>query len=243
MTSSRCSANTSIDDEDPGSRFWSAWSAVLLGELAGVPRLREAVEAASPFALRALAPALRSVSASSAMDWVRSLTSDPRHARTIVVAVGLIGDPIAVPWLIRQMRIPELARLATQAFITITGADLAESRLHGSRPEGFNAGPTENPDDDNVAMDPDEQLPWPAPDAVAAWWAAEERRFTNGNRYLLGRSVDEACLRQVLVSGTQQQRSVASLELAKFDAGTMLFETRAPGFRQEAWLKSVPRPG
>jgi uncharacterized protein (TIGR02270 family) len=228
-----------LDDTDVTSRFWSAWSTVLLGELDGVSRLFESVESGSPFAVRALPLALRSVAQSRAIEWVRSLMLDPKHARTVVVAVGLLGDPIAVPWLIRQMTVPALARLAAEAFTVITGANLANLRLEGKRPDGLDVGPTENPSDENVAMDPDEHLPWPAPDAVAAWWSAEEPRFANGTRYLIGRPVDQAHIRHVLATATQQQRNVAALELALHDRGEMLFETRAPGFRQEAWLRSV----
>ena len=41
----------------------------------------------------------------------------------------------------------------------ITGVDIAYEDLEGAWPEGFVAGPTEDPEDENVAMDPDEDLP------------------------------------------------------------------------------------
>jgi hypothetical protein len=40
----------------------------------------------------------------------------------------------------------------------ITGVDIAYEDLEGVWPEGFEAGPTENPENENVAMDPDEDL-------------------------------------------------------------------------------------
>jgi hypothetical protein len=40
----------------------------------------------------------------------------------------------------------------------ITGVDIAYEDLEGEWPEGFEAGPTENPENENVAMDPDEDL-------------------------------------------------------------------------------------
>jgi len=57
------------------------------------------------------------------------------------------------------MTIPELARVAGEAFTMITGVDIAYEDLEGAWPEGFVAGPTEDPEDENVAMDPDEDLP------------------------------------------------------------------------------------
>ena len=47
------------------------------------------------------------------------------------------------------------------------GVDLAYQDLEGDWPEGFHAGPTENREDEDIAMDPDEDLPWPATDLVA----------------------------------------------------------------------------
>ena len=97
------------------------------------------------------------------MAWLRGLNSDPRHARLAVTACGIIGDPAFVPWLIGRMEIPELARAAGESFSMITGVDLAYDDLDTDAPEGFQAGPNDNPDDDNVALDPDEDLPWPDP--------------------------------------------------------------------------------
>jgi hypothetical protein len=46
------------------------------------------------------------------------------------------------------------------------------SILHhkGARPAGFAAGPAEDPEAENVDMDPDEDLPWPKPEAIHTWW-------------------------------------------------------------------------
>ena len=76
-----------------------------------------------------------------------------------VIGAGVIGDPVSIPWLIEQMMIPELARVAGEAFTMITGVDIAYEDLEGEWPAGFEAGPTEDPEDENVAMDPDEDLP------------------------------------------------------------------------------------
>ena len=43
----------------------------------------------------------------------------------VVSAVGLLGDPVSLPWLIQQMRDMPHARVAGEAFSLITGADLA----------------------------------------------------------------------------------------------------------------------
>jgi uncharacterized protein (TIGR02270 family) len=140
------------------------------------------------------------------------------------------------------MAVPGLARVAGEAFSTITGVDLAYQDLEGERPEGFQAGPTEEAEDEDVALDPDEDLAWPAPPRVTAWWDANASRFAAGTRYLVGSPITEAHCRQVLREGYQRQRTAAALELALMAPGTVLFETRAPGFRQRRALRVPSSP-
>ena len=51
-------------------------------------------------------------------------------------------------------------------------------------PGGFEAGPTENPEDENVEMDPEENLPWPDQDLIKKWWIARQGNFAKGRRLL-----------------------------------------------------------
>ena len=167
---------------------------------------------------------------------MKGLVADPKWLRTVIVAAGVCGDPHYVPWLIKQMETPEVARPAGEAFTMITGVDLAYEDLEGEWPEGFEAGPTENPEDEDVAMDPDEDLPWPAPKLLRGWWDANKGRFEAGTRYLVGQPITAEHCRQVLRTGFQRQRIAAALELALMDPGAPLFETRAPGKRQQQAL-------
>ena len=81
-------------------------------------------------------------------------------------AAGAIGDPVIMPWIMEQMHNPEMARVAGEAFTSITGVDIAYNDLEGELRENFEAGPNDNPEDENVAMDPDEKmfLPWTCTD-------------------------------------------------------------------------------
>ena len=134
------------------------------------------------------------------------------------------------------METPAVARVAGEAFSMITGVDLAYEDLEGEWPEGFQAGPTENPEDEDVAMDPDEDLPWPAPDLVARWWADNKPKFAAGRRYLCGRPITDEHCREVLRTGYQRQRIAAALELALMRPDRPLFEWRAPAFHQQKLL-------
>jgi uncharacterized protein (TIGR02270 family) len=149
----------------------------------------------------------------------------------------VLGDPAFIPWLIEQMAIAEQARVAGEAFTMITRVDIAYEDLEGEWPAGFAAGPTEDPEDDNVALDPDEDLPWPKPEAIDIWWKNHQGQFRAGTRYLLGKPMSREGLRDVLRNGRQRQRAAAALELAIRQPGQPLFEVRAPGFRQQQILR------
>ena len=158
----------------------------------------------------------------------------------MLVGVGIGGDPFYVPWLITQMDMPEVARVAGEAVTMIVGVDLAYDDLEGEWPEGFEAGPTDNPEDENVAMDADEDLPWPDRQLVQKWWDANKNRSTSGQRYLVGQPITAEHCQDVLRTGCQRQRNAAALELALMDPEAPLFETRAPGFRQRRQLAGAP---
>jgi uncharacterized protein (TIGR02270 family) len=226
------------DDQDETCRFWAAWSAVLVGDRGrAVIAMQHTGMVASPWQFRAIGLAPRVLAADAARNWLQTLSEDPDQLRALITAVGVYGDPHYVPWLIKQIETPAIARVAGEAFTLITGVDLAYQDLEGEWPEGFQAGPTENPEDEDVAMDPDEDLPWPAPDLIARWWDANKAQFVAGHRYLCGKPVAEPHCREVLRSGYQRQRIAAALELALMRPDRPLFEWRAPAFRQQALLK------
>ena len=225
-----------LQDEDEVCRFQAAWSATLLGESRGVEALRLFVESPGPYREAAAQLALRALDAPSAMQYVRELNRQPESARLVVEATGIIKDSVSIPWLLEKMRQPELARVAGEAFSLITGVDLAYDDLEGDWPEGFEAGPTEEPEDEDVALDADEDLPWPEPDLIAQWWSKNQAGYPSGRRLLRGQPIArETCL-EALRSGFQRQRRAAALELALLSPNEPLFNTSAPAKRQMRWL-------
>jgi uncharacterized protein (TIGR02270 family) len=224
--------------DDAACRFWAAWAAALLGDYQGRRLLRDIAESDSPFADRASVLALRMLHSSESHAWQRALASQPAQLRLAVIGAGAIGDPVHVPWLIDRMETPAVARVAGEALTMITGLDLVDENMEGEWPEGFEAGPTEDPEDENVEMDPDEDLPWPQPEKVRSWWDKRRTEFWDGSRYLCGKPIDEAACRDVLRSGLQRQRRAAALELALMHPNAPLFNTSAPGFRQQRFLSA-----
>jgi len=226
--------------EEEQVRFWAAWSAVLLGDRGGALEiLKEFVLGNPAFSLRALPMLLRAMPVASSNAWLKELARYIERKRDLIAGAGMVGDPHYVPWLIKQMETPELARVAGESFSLITGSDIAYEDLDGNRPEGFESGPTENPQDENVAMDQDEDLTWPDPMKVQVWWDARKGRFQPGTRYLLGVPITEAQCQKVLREGFQRQRTAAALELALMRPDAPLFEVRAPGWRQQRLLQNT----
>jgi uncharacterized protein (TIGR02270 family) len=226
--------NLTAEQED--CRFWAHWALALSGDPTTVPMLLAEAAGKGRHRERAMHLGLRRLEVRLATVWQKSLADDPQQVRLAIQAAGVIGAPEAVPWLIELMNNPVLARLAAEAFTLITGADLDRDHLRGEKPEGFEVGPTETPEDENVEMDPDEHLPWPDSRAVQIWWDAHRKEFTPLTRYLLGKPIALDWLPHVLRTGRQRQRAAAALELALLQPRQPLFEVRAPGFRQQALL-------
>lgn len=225
----------SHDDEE--TRFSAAWTASLAGNQEAVEVLKSFVVPDSPYREMALNTLLRRMKQPAAFSFQDHLKLSADTLRLAVQGAGINGDPVLVPWLLEQMKTPEFARIAGEAFTMITGADIDREELCGMRPEGFEAGPNEDPKDPNVAMDADEYLPWPDPELISKWWDKNKGRYVCGSRHLVGYPISAEHLRQVLINGRQRQRAAAALELAILQPGRPLFEVRAPGSRQSEILR------
>jgi uncharacterized protein (TIGR02270 family) len=230
----------SISDQDEMCRFFAAWSAARLGDRSPqlVQALQEIALGDSEYAERALDIAFRIMSVHEAKSWYQHLRKESAQVRAAVTAAGIIGTPDLVTDLIDLMKIPSIARLAGRSFAVITGVNLAYENLSGDKPEQFEAGPTENVEDDNVTMDPDQNLPWPEAPLVAKWWNQRRVKFQTGRRYLTGKEISTQSLRKVLIERNQSERAAAALELAVNDTARPLFEVRARAALQIEELKT-----
>jgi uncharacterized protein (TIGR02270 family) len=229
-----------IRDADDDCRFYAAWAAARLGQ-----RSEMVVGPLVDFASRpgqrqqqALSTAVRILNAMDAKSLLGRLYEDEMNHRVVTCGIGALGDPELMDALIQQMQVVELARVAGESFSMITGVDLSDANFERDRPEGFEGGPNDDPADENVAMDEDENLPWPDPERVANWWSAHRGDFQPGRRYLCGRPIEAEWCRQVLRTGYQRQRAAAALERALLRPAEPLFEVRARGSWQQQWLKT-----
>jgi uncharacterized protein (TIGR02270 family) len=228
-----------LEDEDTGIRFWSAWSAVLLGDRKKATNMLESFvllpNAYRECALRLL---LKALDLPSAQQLLKTVAQDP-NKRLVIQGAGIAGDPYYIPWLIKQMEDPKLTRVAGESFSFITGLDLAYLDFERKPPEGIEFGPNDDPEDDNVAMDEDDSLPWPDPVKIQAWWDVNKSCFTNGVRYFMGAPVTREHCIHVLKEGYQRQRIAAAEYLCLLLPGTQLFPTSAPAWRQQRWLAKM----
>jgi uncharacterized protein (TIGR02270 family) len=221
-----------LDAADPAVGYAAAWGGALIGgDPAAVAALQRFAVGPGRKSREALVLAVRRMTPAAASAWREKLAHHPETLRAAVIAAGAAGDPAAVPWLLDQTAVPAVARVAGEALAMMTGVDLAYQDLDGDQPEGFEAGPTDDPKDENVVPDPDEDLPWPHPGRARAWWESQKSRFASGKRYLLGHEITPEQARDALRAGRQRQRAAAALELAILEPGTPLAGVRAPGFR------------
>ncbi|MEJ2622659.1 MAG: hypothetical protein P8163_21170 [Candidatus Thiodiazotropha sp.] len=138
--------------------------------------------------------------------------------------IAMAGLTEYIPILLEWMQDPEYAPLAGEAFCFITGADLNADDLLLRNPEICES--RQVPLAQKRKQDPwtqayEEDLPWPDPEAVTAWWKTNQHRFQPDERYLAGKTLTEENLMQVAENGTQPQRHQADLILKLYHAGVI----------------------
>lgn len=220
----------------------AAHAACLLGDRGAALRALEQAAFATPAACDLLRPlAVQALPPEQARAQLRQLM--PVAPREAVRAIGWLGDARLVPWLIERMEDVALARVAGEAFSTITGADLAALDLERPAPADLATGPNDDPDDDNVALDDDENLPWPDPARVQRWWQAQAGTLAGATRCFVGAAPTAKHLGQVLRTGSQRQRALAAQQLVLLHPGRALFNVAAPTWRQRRLLGLPARGG
>ena len=207
--------------------FWANWSAILLGNKTLVNKMEPYLFKPSSYQDQALNMAFRVLPINQARDWITRLSGDVQRIRHVIKATGIAGDPQAVDWLVLKMRETPHARLAGESFTLITGIDLNQNKLSQAAPEHVVAIPSENASDPNVAMDDDENLPWPNAALIAASWKHIAHQYIKGQRYFMGNDINTATLTHCIQHAYQRQRHAAALELALLDSANCLINTRA----------------
>ena len=175
---------------------------------------------------RALQITFRVLPIDQARQRIAVMAQDEKYGRAVIQATAALGDPHAVNWLIQKMAEPASARIAGEAFTLITGIDLAKNGLSNAHPPEFESGPNDDPQDENVAMDEDDNLPWPDALKIAQLWQQQSSSFIVGQRYFMGQAITSLWLLQQLQHANQRQRHAAALELALSDPAQRFYNTQ-----------------
>lgn len=208
-------------------QFWSAWSAILLGDRAAVDQLEPFIFKNGPNQVKAIDIAFRVLPMEQARNWITRLVEDKQQIRAAVKATGVLGDPHAVNWLIGNMQDIEIAKISAEAFSFITGIDLEQNQLVLENPPGIAPQPNDDVEDNDVSLDEDEDLPWPEVEKISKIWINEGKNFVSGQRYFLGQAIRPEFLNDKLTNAYQRQRHAAALELSLLDSTIPLQNTRA----------------
>ncbi len=213
-----------LSDPEREPQMWAAWSATLLGRFEALPALWKSAGVADTVGDRALMLAARASDPATAARELTTLRHRPERARAAVLGCGASGDATSMELAFEAMTDPELARAAGTAFTLWSGLDLRAEGLEADAPEGHRDGPSDDPDDEDVSVSPDVDLPWPDVDRCRARAASLPRR----ERLLGGKPITAAWLDELIAADVSQAlRHEAACARALLVPTTPLFEVRA----------------
>lgn len=226
-----------LESDAPSLSWHATRSALLLGDRGrAVAALRRLATGPEPIGTKALQWLLCVETAEDGIEMLKLIAADPARLRDLILGMGMLGQAAHVPWLIECCTDAASARLAGQSIALITGLDLVESGLsQPAAPEAI-AGPDGDPLNAEVALDDDEDLPWPDPAKLANWWHSHRAQFASGIRLFLGEPLNAPACVRTLSEGYQRQRIWAARHLCLMRPGAKLFPTSAPAWRQQRWL-------
>ncbi len=216
-----------INNENETIQFWANWSAILLGHHASIENLKPFIFKPNALQDKAIQLAFRVLDVERAREWISELSKDDKQVRVVIKSIGVLGDPHAINWLINKMSHPLYAKLAAESFTYITGVDFKKSNLTMTPPDNYPTIPDNNIDDEFVALDEDENLPYPDVQKITSIWQKFGQKFIVGKRYFMGQLITAESLKQWLQNGSQRQRQAAALELALCENGFPLVNTKA----------------
>lgn len=236
---------TLLDDPEPGPRFEAVLTLARFGDRS--PRVMERLlttAEAGGVAGRRAAQALALLDPVGTSKRVRQWGAQPKARRLAAVAAAATGDSALLSDLISWMEDDTVARVAGDAFSTLTGVDLAYLDLDGPVPPSAEEVLNDDPEDPRVELDEEDGLAWPSATSVERWWSENRDRFPAGARYLGGQAVAPLrgqpeprhleVLRTLARTGRAGHAALAAALLAQGAPHRPVIETRAPATRGHA---------
>ncbi len=171
---------------------------------------------------------------------VISSLREPKLQQQGLSALGCIGTPEAVEICLSGMRDLKLARMAGEAYCTITGAALERDRLAAPEPADEPSLPPIQADALDANLVPAAHELWPLPnlEAVRQHWMSIKSRYAAGVRHLGGRPINLSVLVEGIENGPMLRRPGLILEAAVRTAGRYDVEPRAFTHTQRRMMAS-----
>ncbi len=222
-----------VEHELPEVAFWANWALVMLGDHKAALPLLNLIKQEPAFQQLGIATIFKVLPIAQARKWISEFSKQPEMLRMVIRAVGVLGDPHAVPWLIDKMNNFETAKIAGEAFSLITGIDLDRYELTIKSPADIAMVPNDDSEDADVSMDEDENLPFPDVNKINHTWLRYRDRYKVGHRYLLGVAVTKNTsetiekLKELFEKSGQRQRHSTALTLALLDPQSPFINVKA----------------
>lgn len=172
------------------------------------------------------------------------LLSVPERRADALWALGFSGRVTAAEACLKWMGDARVSRLAGEAFSSITGLSMDGPYVLPDEPPPEEPVPLELEDlEADLALRPEDDLPRPDAEAVAAWWRESRGRFVKGTRYWLGQPFQGELLLTALERGPMRRRHVWAREVAIRSGRACRVATRALTRRQRVELKRAVSVG
>ncbi|WPB72812.1 TIGR02270 family protein [Archangium violaceum] len=225
-----------MSDPRPEVRWAAVELALLSGSRAAWTECRTEIEKRGP-ALREALMFLALGGDDKDLERLLVLAGDEAVCADALWALGFTGRVAAAELCLELTRQkPSVARLAGEAFSSITGLKLKGVYVEEREvAEEAALPPLEEEDlDADLSPKPEDSLPVPALASVMGWWQEARKDFSKDRRYLGGQPFSGATLLEALASGVMRRRSVHALELALRTHGMQQVRTFAFTKRQRA---------
>ncbi|ARU58829.1 HEAT repeat protein [Oleiphilus messinensis] len=125
---------------------------LLIGDTTVLPLFKHWVMTSGAVREEAVLLSFQGLESQEAKSWIAELQQTESHERYTLIAIGAMRERSLLPWVLKKMQEPALARIAGQSVARIAGIDLTEYGLTLD---------DESIDEKWLELEGDELLPWP----------------------------------------------------------------------------------
>ncbi len=229
-----------LASKDPAERALALEVGLVQGSKGAWAAVERALAAPVPPPEWAQAALLWALSGERELRPLLSGLTDPKRRNAALFALGFTGRVAAVEAALAWLADEQAGKVAAEAFSAVTGL-VIEKRFATPSERWDPDAPEDEEEASDEAEGPEADLPAPAPEAIGAWWQAEQARFDPLQRWLGGKPWAIEGVVAGLEEGPCRRRGAQALDLAIRSRGQLQLETTAPARRQVAELAELRR--